>query len=189
MVEAVWFLLLAGWVISGVSRGFDLAIRETVNGWAFVGLTRVMQAITTLGAGLVLWPLGAAIVWRLAATGRRRKAIWFAIVILSADLVSQLLKLVFHRVRPPVFFGLAPAETYSFPSGHAFVATVFYGAAVCVFLGPGASRRKRVLLAALVVAESILIGFSRVYLGYHYPSDVIGGWTLAALWLTLARSL
>jgi undecaprenyl-diphosphatase len=104
-------------------------------------------------------------------------------------LFSQVLKLALHRPRPPVFFGLSSAETYSFPSGHAFVATVFYGLAASIFMAGQASRRTCATLAALALAASLAIGFSRVYLGYHYPSDVLGGWVMAVVWLGAARLL
>ena len=187
LAAALLFLLLARWVLSGDSTLFDLWVRDTVHGWASPLLTRGMLAITTLGSEYVLLPLGAVLVWRLATTGRPRQAMLLAAGGLGAELVSQVLKLAFHRPRPEVFFGLVPSETYSFPSGHAFVATVFYGLLAGILMTLVPSRRKRVYSAAVAVLTGGLIGFSRVYLGYHYPSDVLGGWACAAAWLTLAK--
>ena len=133
-------------------------------------------------------PLGTVLVWRLATLRRRRHAVLLAAGSLGAELVSQVLKLAFHRVRPPVFFGLTPAETYSFPSGHAFVGTVFYGMLTGILVTLEPLRRKRGWIAAFAVPMTLLIGLSRIYLGYHYPSDVLGGWTCAALWLALYLS-
>jgi undecaprenyl-diphosphatase len=190
MAAAVlFFTLLARWVLSGASMPFDSAIRAAVHAWASPPLTRAMLAVTSLGAEFCMLPLGAILVWHLAATGRRRGAVHLAILSLSAELLTQLLKLAFGRPRPPVFFGLSPAETYSFPSGHAFVATVFYGVAAMVFLAGEPSRRKRAAVAAAACLGSLAIGFSRVYLGYHYPSDVLGGWAAAAAWLAVARMM
>ena len=97
---------------------------------------------------------------------------------LSAEAVTQVLKTLIHRPRPEVFFGLVPTETYSFPSGHAFVPTVYFGILAGI-LAAGARWR------AAVVVIAAFLGFSRVYLGYRYPSDVVAGWALAVVWLTL----
>ena len=188
-LSAFCFTLLAFWVHSGDAIQFDTAIRAAVHDWASPPLTSGMIAITTLGSELVMLPLGAVLVWRLVSTGRRRLAAFIAIGTLGAEVLSQLLKLAMQRPRPPVFFGLSSAETYSFPSGHAFVASVFYGLLASAFIAVEPSSRKRAASAAMAVLASMLIGFSRVYLGYHYPSDVLGGWTLAAAWLVLTRLL
>lgn len=175
---ALAFALLARWVLAGESMLFDLRIRGAVHAWASPVLTGAMLAVTMLGSEWVMLPLGAVSVWCLATKGRGRQAILLAVGGLGAESVSALLKLAFHRPRPPVFFGLSPAENYSFPSGHAFVATVFYGLLAGILLE--SSRRWR------WIAPVLTIGFSRVYLGYHYPTDVLGGWACAAIWLALS---
>jgi len=184
---ALVFALLARWALSGASMPFDTAVRAAVHAWASPPLTFVMLAATSLGSEFLLAPLAAILLWRWTATGRRRLAVRAAVLGLSAELLAQLLKLALARPRPPVFFGLSPAETHSFPSGHAFVATVFYGLVAMVFLAGSPSRGKRAAVAALACLGSLAIGFSRVYLGYHYPSDVLAGWALAAAWLALAK--
>jgi undecaprenyl-diphosphatase len=182
-LAALLFLFLARWVRAGECMDFDLWIRSKVHSWATPLLTDVLLAITMLGSEWVMLPLGTVVVWRLTTVGRRRQAILLAAGGLGAELVSSLLKLVFHRPRPAVFFGLTPAENYSFPSGHAFVATAFYGLLAVILME--AYPRKRALILAITAPIVLLIGFSRIYLGYHYPSDVLGGWTCAAVWLAL----
>jgi undecaprenyl-diphosphatase len=185
IVAALVLLVLARWVLAGESMAFDLWIRGTVHSWASPFLTKAMLGITMLGSEWVMLPLGTVLVWRLATLGHRRQAILLAAGSLGAELVSHILKLAFHRLRPPVFFGLSPAENYSFPSGHAFVGTVFYGL-LAVILAEFYRRRRREAIA-LVLLTVLLVGFSRVYLGYHYPTDVIGGWTCAAGWLAMVK--
>jgi undecaprenyl-diphosphatase len=187
LAAALLFLLLARWVLAGESMLFDLWIRDTVHGWATPLATDALLTITMLGSEWVMLPLGAVLVWRLATIGLRRQAILLTAGGLGAELVSNVLKLAFHRPRPPVFFGLARAETYSFPSGHAFVATVFYGLLAVILIE--SSGRGRVWISAATVLMALPIGFSRVYLGYHYPTDVLGGWACAAGWLALIRAL
>jgi undecaprenyl-diphosphatase len=145
----------------------------------------MMLGITMLGSEWVMLPLGTVLVWRLATLRHRREAILLAAGSLGAELLSHLLKLAFHRVRPPVFFGLTPAENYSFPSGHAFVGAVFYGLLAGILSGLYSRRRMEAIAAALLVV--LVVGFSRVYLGYHYPTDVLGGWTCAAGWLAMVK--
>jgi undecaprenyl-diphosphatase len=184
---ALSFALLARWVLSGDAVPFDTGLRTAVHGWASPLFTASMLAITCLGSEWFLAPVGAILVWHWAATGRRRTAVRLAVFTLGAEGLAQLLKLALRRPRPPVFFGLSPAETYSFPSGHAFVATVFYGLLASAITAGEPSPRKRAAVAAMALLLSLLIGFSRVYLGYHYPSDVLGGWAAAVWWLSLAR--
>ena len=185
LTAALLFLLLARWVLAGDSMVFDLWICDTVHSWASPFLTSVLLGITMLGSEWVMLPLGAVLVWRLATLRRRRHAILLAAGSLGAELVSQVLKLAFHRVRPPVFFGLTPVENYSFPSGHAFVGAVFYGLLACILVEFYSRRRVEAIAAAMLTV--LLIGLSRVYLGYHYPTDVIGGWTCAAAWLAMLK--
>jgi undecaprenyl-diphosphatase len=172
------FLLLARWVQSGASMPFDLAIRGAVHAWATPPATHVLFAITMLGSGWVMIPLAALVVWFVPG-GRR-----FAISVLIAELASDLLKVAFYRPRPTVFFGLPPADTYSFPSGHAFVATVCYGMLAELLMARYPAHRRGI--AAIAVLVALTIGFSRVYLGYHYPTDVLGGWLCAIAWLALS---
>jgi undecaprenyl-diphosphatase len=185
LAAAFLFLLLARWVLAGDSMLFDLWIRDTVHGWASPLATRLLLAITMLGSEWVMLPLGAVLVWRLATTCHTRQATLLAAGSGGAELVSYLLKLAFHRPRAAVFFGLSPAGTYSFPSGHAFVGTVFYGLLASILLSRARSRQERGGMVAATALTVILIGLSRVYLGYHYPTDVLGGWTCAAGWLAL----
>jgi undecaprenyl-diphosphatase len=179
------FAILARWVLSGDSTPFDLWIRDTVHSWASPFATAALYAITMLGMEWVMVALGALLVWRLAARGYPREAVLLSVGSVGAETASELLKLAFHRPRPPVFFGLPPAISYSFPSGHAFVSTVFYGLLAGILAGAFPLRRVRIL--AVWALAVLAIGFSRVYLGYHYPTDVLGGWLCAAGWLAMAK--
>lgn len=165
-------------LVRGDAIGFDAPVRAAIHGWAFPALTVAMRLITMLGSEYLLVPLAAILVWRWEKRGERKVAYLLVAGGLSAEVVAQLLKALIHRPRPELFFGLVPSETYSFPSGHAFVPTVYFGILACILEAGTWWRAAVVLLAALV-------GFSRVYLGYHYPSDVVAGWALAVVWLTL----
>ena len=162
----------------GRTIAFDLPMRRAIHACASPALTAFMQAITAIGSEYFLVPLAAILVWRWLRRGERRSAYLLVVGSLSAEAVAQLCKALIHRPRPEVFFGLVNARTYSFPSGHAFVPAVYFGILAGIF---AAKARWR----AAVVVVAALLGFSRVYLGYHYASDVVAGWALAVVWLAL----
>ena len=113
----------------------------------------------------------------------RRAALWMVVTILGAVVLNVGLKYAFHRPRPVPFFVPVP-YTYSFPSGHSLFSFCFYGVLAGLLAGRMQSRLGRILvwsLAALLVAA---IGLSRIYLGVHYPSDVIAGYLVAGFWTT-----
>jgi undecaprenyl-diphosphatase len=172
------FAAMAYPLLCGYSFGFDLPVRAAIHARAFPALTAIMRSITALGSEYFLAPVAAFLVWRLAKRGERRTAYLLVTWILTAEAVLQLLKVLLHRPRPEVFFGLVPAETYSFPSGHSFVPVVYFGILAAILRAGPRGR------AAVIVAAALL-GCSRVYLGYHYPSDVVAGWALAAVWLAM----
>jgi membrane-associated phospholipid phosphatase len=178
IVGSLVFAAMASPLSRRETIAFDLPVRAAIHGWAFPALTAAMRLVTMLGSQYFLVTLGAVLVWRFMRRGDRRAAYLLIAGSLGAEAVSQLLKTLIHRPRPEVFFGLAPAETYGFPSGHAFVPAVYFGILAGI-LAAGARWR------AGVVVLAALLGFSRVYLGYHYPSDVVGGWALAVVWLAL----
>jgi len=172
------FVAMAYPLVRGDAIRFDAPVRAAIHGRAFPALMVAMRLITMLGSEYFLVPLGAILVWRWERRGDRRAAYLLVAGSLSAEAVTQLLKAVIHRPRPELFFGLVPSETYSFPSGHAFVPVVYFGILAGI-LAPGSRWR------GAVVVLAALLGLSRVYLGYHYPSDVVAGWALALVWLTV----
>jgi undecaprenyl-diphosphatase len=163
---------------------FDMAGREAIHRHASAPLTEAMWGITMLGSTAVLAPVGLLVFAVWLRRGRRRAAYLFAIAMAGAIMLDITLKEVFRRPRPSAaFFGFALPSTYSFPSGHALVSLCFYGALVA--LGVRGHRVAAWLGALALVA---LIGFSRIYLGVHYPTDVIGGYAAACAWLLTVRS-
>jgi undecaprenyl-diphosphatase len=92
------------------------------------------------------------------------------------------LKHAFHRPRPVAFFGAAPSS-YSFPSGHALGSFCFYGMLAAILAAPARGRVAKFCVWTAAVLLVGMIGFSRIYLGVHYPSDVIAGYCAAAVWV------
>jgi len=180
------FVWMAGAVMSGRSEAFDRAVRGWIHAGSFPALTYTMRAFTELGEAVFLVALGLLIVWRLVLGGRRREAVFFAIAALGAEALDQALKYGFRRPRPEAFFGVAPTN-YSFPSGHALVSFCYYLVLAEMFIEQKWPRRRKFLTRAVAVALAGLIGLSRIYLGVHYPTDVLAGFAAAIAWLAMVQ--
>jgi len=185
-------LLLFVWIAVTVPRGqgtaFDEAVRGAVHAWASPRLTRVMLIITELGAVWFLIPAGLLAVWRIAAAGRKHAAVLLAGTMLGGEALDQIVKLAFHRTRPTAFFGLTSPENYSFPSGHAITACCFWGVLAAILAARARSGWVKAGLWASAAILAALVGFSRVYLGVHYPTDVLAGYALAVIWVAAVHA-
>jgi undecaprenyl-diphosphatase len=166
--------------------GPDATILQALEAARAPHATEVMVAITTTGRG----PVTAAFVLLLATwllvRGFRTKAVFLLVANLGSAVLSQSAKAMFSRPRPSfdVATRITGPDSFSFPSGHALSAMVLYTSLAMVAGGLGHGRLQRALIAlALVMVPTM--GFTRVYLGAHYPSDVVGGWALGAAWVWL----
>ena len=142
----------------------------------------VVKAVTWLGSGGVLWTVIGAAAILLAIRRRWRLALYLLIAGAGALVLDPVLKSLVGRLRPVVAHPVAHGNGNSFPSGHSLSSIVCYGALLLVFL-PAARGRWRRALAAGIVTLVALIGISRILLGVHYISDVLGGWALGITWL------
>jgi undecaprenyl-diphosphatase len=187
-IIAVAVFIFLSMVVRGTVPEVDLSIRGAVHSSASPILTEALRFLTNFGSGWVLWPCGTLVVAGLMRKGRRRDAALFAVAVLGADILDEAMKLLFHRPRPDAFFGYTQPLTYSFPSGHAFVSACFYItlAEVLVPREWPPSGRAAAWTAAIVATSAI--GFSRVYLGVHYPTDVLAGYAGAIAWTSIVRA-
>jgi undecaprenyl-diphosphatase len=180
----VWgFAEITEEVVAGESRAFDRAVLLWIDTNVPDWLDGSMRAVTALGYYYVVLPLLAAIVLVFYLRGWRLSAVMLVISTAGSVFLTTVLKVVFRRARPEVVVDSGyTAGFYSFPSGHATVAVGFYGALALILAYHlrGPARWAVVLLGAAVV---LLIGFSRLYLGVHYPTDVLAGFLAAPLWL------
>src|SRR5262249_13358292 len=119
---------------------------------------------------------------------RRRAALIFVAACVGAEALSEILKLVFRRARPEAFFGLVSPVTYSFPSGHSVMSACFYGVVAAILTTRMESRAGKIAIWTAAVLPAVAVGFSRVYLGVHYPSDVLAGYAAAAIWVGTVRT-
>jgi len=107
---------------------------------------------------------------------------------LGGEGLNQILKHLFARSRPEAFFGYTLPSSYSFPSGHAVVSCCFYGALAAILTRRMESGAKKLAIWAVAALMAALIGFSRIYLGVHYPSDVLAGYAAAIVWVSAVRA-
>lgn len=181
LVLLLLFSYLTKKVLVQEIRTLDLSFSQSIYAWRSPFLTQVMYLITNLGSVpvIVLGLIGMIVV----GFRKNKKEIAFLLfTFLTGFLINVFLKLIFRISRPDI----SPLEiltSYSFPSGHAMNSLVFYGI-VSYFLYHFTKQLKIGLIAAfLSVVIVTLIGFSRIYLGVHYPSDVISGYLAGFWWL------
>jgi undecaprenyl-diphosphatase len=189
-VLLVWgFAELTGAVLEGETLEFDRAVMNWINTHRTPWLDVTAIELTALGSAVVLAVVGLAlsvVLWHLEK--RRHVAmIWFSVT--GSAVLNQALKVIFGRDRPDLFEPLVKVGSLSFPSGHAMNSMVFYtvvGFAIGHVVGPGPARRATYAFAAFLV---VLVGFTRVYLGVHYPSDVLAGMAAGCSWAIVCAAL
>jgi len=186
----IWaFAELADEVQEGETHAFDtavlMALHETDDHGAPIGPHWVQEMgrdITALGGVTVLTLLTLAVMGFLLLQGNTRLALLVAAAVGSGLLLSTLLKLGFGRPRPDLVAPAVYAYTYSFPSGHAMHSAVTY-LSVGILLAREQTRwRLKVYLMLVAILLTLLVGISRVYLGVHWPTDVLAGWIAGGCW-------
>lgn len=186
-VALLVFAWLARQVLSGERFYFDGMVRDSVHAWATPALTGTMRVITQLGSPVTLIALTVFIIWRLALAGRRHAAVLLVIAGIGSEALDGLLKLLFHRQRPDPFFGYPLPDSFSFPSGHAISSVCFYGVIAAIVTARMKSPIASALMWAGALILAVLVGFSRIYLGVHYPSDVAAGFAAGIVWVAAVR--
>lgn len=138
--------------------------------------------ISALGGFTVLCLAGAATLIFLFAFGKRAEALLLGGSLIGASSINALLKLFLHRPRPEVVPHLAHVSSASFPSGHAMTSAAVYLTLGVMVAQTQENRWARAYLLCIAVVLVLLIGCSRVFLGVHWPSDVLAGWCFGAIW-------
>ena len=176
------FLELVDEVLEGESRAFDRAVLLWIHDHFPAWWDGPMRLVTSLGYYYAVVPLLAVAVFVFYRRGWRLSAVLLVVSTGGSFVLTTALKGVFQRARPELFDSGYQASFYSFPSGHATVAVGFYGM-LTVILAYRLGGAARWAVASCGVLVVLLIGFSRLYLGVHYPTDVLAGYLSALLWL------
>lgn len=184
LVAVLAFAVLAALVqVTGVSA-FDTAVASLVQGLPVPQAW--WQACTDLG-GPILFPIGAGACLGALVTGHVRLALIIAGVLIAAASATDIVKDALARPRPPA--AVLEHFTYSFPSGHTTNSTTTYGLLALVAWRSRRPRAIRGIAVALGITLPILVGLSRIGLGVHFPSDVLGGWLLGLAFVSLGAVL
>ena len=193
VVWGTWgFIALADEVMEGGTQHFDewavRSLRRPDDPTRPIGpawMAEVGRDLTALGGVVVLVLITAAVVGYLWMSGNY-SAMWLVLAAAVGGLIlSSLLKELFHRSRPHLVPHLAMVYTSSFPSGHSMISSTVY-----LTLGALLSRLTkrqvvRIYFLAVALLLTFLVGVSRVYMGVHYPTDVLAGWTAGLVWAIL----
>ena len=183
------FIHVAGEVAAGDTKAFDewavRAFRKPHDLAVPIGPEWLRDAaldVTAMGGNVILTFAAAAVVGFLALQRKGAAAAFIGASTLTGLLASLALKHVFSRPRPSVVPHLAPTLTSSFPSGHSMMSAVVYLTLGALLARQVSDLPTRAYVLAVAVLITVAVGLSRVYLGVHYPTDVLAGWTAGLAW-------
>ncbi len=185
------FAAIAVAVLAGETQGLDdkvlIALRDAGDVLRPVGprwFEEIMRAFTALGTGMSLTAVVLLGIAWFHFRGDRLSMGMLALVGAGGFLINTALKLLFDRPRPSVLPMLSDSDPWSFPSGHAMMTLAIF-LALAVLIGDSVRGKwMRSTLVTAAVTISAFVGFSRMYLGVHYPSDVLAGWLAGTAWLS-----
>jgi membrane-associated phospholipid phosphatase len=161
---------------------FDLTIITEIQSFISVKMTSVMEVFTFIGSASGIISIAIVTIIIMLFNKKWWECVFFVIAVIGSTLFNSLLKWVFHRARPTIH-PLVTETGYSFPSGHSMSSIVTYGMIMVflvLFFNKAWSKTLIILVFSLLI---LLIGISRIYLGVHYPSDVIAGFSAGGTWL------
>lgn len=188
------FGLIADAVVDGDTLNLDnavlAALRTPGNPADPIGpawLEEAVRDVTALGSVSVLGIIVLLVFAYLLLAGKQRTGWFMVFAVVGGTIISTVLKLLFDRPRPDLT-GVAEVFTASFPSGHATVSAVVFLTIGAMLAETTPERRLQLFYIGVAVALTVLVGLSRIYLGVHYPTDVLAGWSLGAAWALLCTS-
>ena len=183
------FIKLAGEMLEGDTQAFDIAFLKSLRMPGDLAtpvgptwLLDSMRDITALGGVTVLTLVSALAIAFLLMRGRVKQALYTALATGGGAVMGKLLKSLFARERPEVVPHLVEVTSLSFPSGHSMNSAIVYLTLAVMISRSFDERRARIFTIGSAALLVLAIGFSRLYLGVHYPTDVLGGWTVGASW-------
>jgi undecaprenyl-diphosphatase len=186
------FITLAGQVTEGDTQAFDTKILQSLRspddpskplGPAW--MEPALEDLTAVGGSTVLVLVVLAVVGFLVLQARYRTALFIALTALSGELLNYGMKQLFHRPRPSIVPHLRAVFSTSFPSGHAMESAIVYLTLGALLMRVAESRLTKAYIMFIAALLTFLVGLSRVYLGVHYPTDVIGGWIVGFMWASV----
>ena len=192
IIISLWvFFIVANAVSAGTTQNLDVRIIEYFRnsgdnspaGPAW--LPDAMKEITTLGGGTILTIIALIVFFYLRIQKKYPELYFMLAAVIGGTIISFGLKEIFGRERPDEVFRLVDVSSLSFPSGHSMMSAVVYLTLAVLVSRIQKQRKLKIYIITVAIFLSFIIGVSRVYLGVHYPTDVIGGWTIGIVWAAL----
>lgn len=164
----------------------DIAVDAAIHRHMSVGDLRIVNVVTQLGAPVTMAVLGLAVAVALWFKHHHTLSMGWLAAFVGGAAINQILKTAVHRTRPEYGAAYLHGASYSFPSGHAMGAIIGYGMVLyLVKVFWEGNRRARRTVYALLVLMMLAVGLSRILLGVHYPSDVVGGYAAGGAWMAV----
>jgi undecaprenyl-diphosphatase len=186
------FVRLAGEVTEGETQAFDIkivrALRSPADPSKPLGpawMENALLDLTAIGGTTVLALVVLSVVGFLVLQTRYRTALFVTVTAISGEILNTVMKGAFNRPRPSIVPQLRAVFSTSFPSGHATESAIVYLTLGAILMRVAESRLTKAYIMGIATLLTMLVGVSRVYLGVHYPTDVIGGWIIGFVWASI----
>ncbi|MEN3977025.1 phosphatase PAP2 family protein [Emcibacter sp. SYSU 3D8] len=187
--SALSFGLLVSEMVEGETRAFDktvlLAFRDPANLAEPIGpdwLASAVRDVTSLGSTTMLTLIVMASAGYLLLDGKRASTVLLLISVIGGSVLSKVMKIAFGRERPDIVPHLMTETSLSFPSGHAMNSAILYLTLGALLARAQNGRRQQAYMFGVAALVAVVVGLSRVYLGVHWPTDVLAGWSVGAAW-------
>jgi len=179
IVFIIWTLL----VFTNKLVWFDDAIYNFLYGFKGDTCTKIMQFFTIFAEPIILTGVGLVVL-----ICKYKKFLFLVGTICGSSLLNLILKNIFRRERP-LHFRFIEEKGFSFPSGHAMASMSFYGFLIILIMSSKLGKKYKYFLSIILGIIIFLVGLSRIYLGVHYPSDIISGYLVSFMWLNIVYEL
>jgi undecaprenyl-diphosphatase len=176
LIGVALVVLLRIGVATSFTDPFDAAVISVVRGPGLVGPLGVLRWVTELGSTAAVTVVAIGVLVLASVVGRWREGLAASLTILLASIGNELLKVAIARARPDLLDPIVVEHGYSFPSGHSVLSMVAYGVVAVLVARLSLPRAVRLVAVGLLALLVGLIGLSRVWLGVHFPTDVLAGW-------------
>ncbi|ODA68085.1 phosphatidylglycerophosphatase B [Methyloligella halotolerans] len=190
MAASVWvFFEIADEVVEGESRAFDewvmLSLRspgDTANPLGPAWLEETARDVTAFGSTFALIFISLVVFFWLLMSKRPHAALLLSIALVGGTILNNALKFIFDRPRPDLVAHGTEVFTLSFPSSHAMLSATVYLTLGVIVMRYSSALRLKVYAISVALLLALMVGISRIYLGVHWPTDVIAGWAVGAAW-------